>query len=421
VKIACAGAGPAGLYFAVLAKRRGIASELTVCERNPEKSGYGWGVTFGPELLQELHRNDPESARAIDDAAFRWRDQFVDIRGERVTYDGGVDVYNLNRPRLVEILAARARQLGVTVRYGEEITSPAQLPDADLIVAADGVSSRLRQASGNFGTQITESQDRYIWLGTDKPFRAFAYHFLETDHGWIWASTYGVEAGLSTFVVHCAERTWAGLGFDTMPIPDCLAVLGDMFKEQLDGHRLMGQVDDPANARWQSFRTVTNERWHAGNVVLAGDAAHTTHFSSGLGSTLALEDAIALAGNLGLTGNLEQGPEGTGSPKRTSSLGDALAAYERQRQAEIAPGQRQARFSGRWFSEIDRYLDLEPRQFATLLHSRRSALVPALPPRLYYQLHKASRQAPVLRQLRPAAKAIKRRLSQARPETASSR
>lgn len=415
MKVACVGAGPAGLYFAVLAKRRGIASELTVYERNPEKSGYGWGVTFGPELLRELHRNDPESARDIDDAAFRWRDQFVDIRGERVTYDGGVDVYNLNRPRLVEILAARARQLGVSVRFGEEITSPAQLPDADLIVAADGVSSRLRQASGNFGTEITESQDRYIWLGTDKPFRAFAYHFLETDHGWIWASTYGAEAGLSTFVVHCAERTWAGLGFDTMPIPDCLTVLGDMFKEQLDGHRLMGQVDDPANARWQSFRTVTNERWHDGNVVLAGDAAHTTHFSSGLGSTLALEDAIALAGNL------EHRPEGSAAPGGPDSLGAALAAYERQRQAEIAHGQKQARFSGRWFSEIDRYLDLEPRQFATLLHSRRSALVPALPPRLYYQLHKASRQAPVLRQLRPAAKAIKRRLSQARPETASSR
>ena len=404
MKIACVGAGPAGLYFAVLAKRRGIASELTVYERNPEHSGYGWGVTFGPELLQELHRNDPESARDIDDAAFRWRDQFVDIRGERVTYDGGVDVYNLNRPRLVEILAARARQLGVRVTYGEEVTSPGQLPDADLIVAADGVNSRLRQGAGNFGTEITESRDRYIWLGTDKPFRAFAYHFLETDHGWIWGSTYGVEDGLSTFVVHCAEQTWAGLGFDTMPIPDCLDVLGDMFKEQLDGHRLMGQVGDPANARWQNFRTVTNKRWRDGNVVLAGDAAHTTHFSAGLGSTLALEDAIALAGNL------EHRPGGPGG------LDAALTAYERQRQAEIARGQREARFSARWFAEIDRYLDLEPHQFATLLHARRSAILPGLSPRLYYQFRRASRQAPVLRQLRPAAKAIRSHLRPARPE-----
>lgn len=393
MKIACVGAGPAGLYFAVLAKQHNIATEVTVYERNQEKSGYGWGVTFGPELLQELYRNDQESAREIDDAAFRWRDQFVDIRGERVTYDGGVDVYNLNRPRLVEILTARARKLGVTVRFDEEITSPGQLPGADLIVAADGVNSQLRQA-GDFGTQIAHSQDRYIWLGTDKPFRAFAYHFLETEHGWIWASSYGVEAGLSTFVVHCAEPTWAGLGFDTMPIPDCLEVLSDMFKEQLEGHRLMGQVDDPANARWQHFRTVTNERWHDGNVVLAGDAAHTTHFSSGQGSTLALEDAIALAANL---------------ERHPGELGTALTAYDRQRQAEIVHGQRQAQLSARWFAEISRYLDLEPRQFATLVHARRSALVPVLPPRVYYQLHK----------LRPAAKAIRRRLRPARPDTAA--
>lgn len=393
MKIACVGAGPAGLYFAVLARQRDIATDITVYERNPEKSGYGWGVTFGPELLAELHRNDPESARDIDDAAFRWRDQFVDIHGERVTYDGGVDVYNLNRPRLVEILTGRARRLGVRVEYGAEITSPGQLAGADLIVAADGVHSRLRQA-GNFGTAITRGQDRYIWLGTDKPFRAFAYHFLETDHGWIWASTYGVEAGLSTFVVHCAESTWAGLGFDTMPIPDCLTLLADMYKEQLDGHRLMGQVDDPANARWQSFRTVTNERWHDGNVVLAGDAAHTTHFSAGAGSTLAIEDAIALAASLG----------------RHPDVATALAAYGQRRQAEIGRSQRQARLSARWFSEVPRYVHLEPRQFATLLHARRSGLVPVLPPRLYYQLHKASRQTPVLRALRPAAKAVRRRL-----------
>ena len=396
MKIACVGAGPAGLYFAVLAKQRNIASEITVYERNQEKSGYGWGVTFGPELLQELYRSDRESARNVDEAAFRWRDQFVDIRGEQVTYDGGVDVYNLNRPRLVEILTARARELGVRVRFGKEIASPVQLPDADLIVAADGVGSRLRDAAGSFGTQISQSKDRYIWLGTDKPFRAFAYHFLETEHGWIWASSYGVEAGLSTFVVHTAEPTWAGLGFDAMAIPDCLEVLSDMFKEQLEGHQLMGQIDDPPNARWQNFRTVTNERWHDGNVVLAGDAAHTTHFSSGLGSTLALQDAIALAGNL--KQHLTSG-----------ELSTALAAYDRQRQAEIAHGQRQAQLSARFFGEISRYLDLEPRQFATLLHARRSALVPALPPRVYYQLHK----------LRPAAKAIRRRLRPAQPETAA--
>lgn len=401
MKIACIGAGPAGLYFAVLAKRRAIASEVTVYERSAENSGHGWGVTFGPDLLQVLHGNDPESARDIDNATFRWRDQFVDIHGERVTYDGGVDVYNLNRARLTEILAARARSLDVRVRYGEEITSPGQLPDADLIVAADGVNSRIRETAGNFGTTISQSRDRYLWLGSDRPCRAFAYHFLETDHGWIWASTYGVQDGLSTFVVHCGEPTWAGLGFDAMPMPDCLVILEKLFSDQLAGHRLMGQADDPVKARWQAFRTVTNERWHDGNVVLAGDSAHTTHFSAGLGTTLALQDAISLADSLGR--------HAASQPQFPGDLDTALAEYERQRQAEIAHSLRQARLSDRWFSDISRYLDLEPLKFATLLHQRRSGLVPLLPPRLYYGLRTVS-ETPALRRLRPVARTIRRQL-----------
>lgn len=177
LKITCVGAGPAGLYFSILTKLRNPAHDVTVCERTAAESGYGWGVTFGPELIQRLHKEDPESARTIEKAALRWRDQFIDIRGERVAYDGGVDVYNLNRPHLVDILAARARQLGVRIHYDHEVLGPSQLPDADLIVAADGVQSAMRTAGGTFGTEITLSHDKYIWLGTDKPFSAFAYHF----------------------------------------------------------------------------------------------------------------------------------------------------------------------------------------------------------------------------------------------------
>jgi 2-polyprenyl-6-methoxyphenol hydroxylase-like FAD-dependent oxidoreductase len=384
VRITCVGAGPAGLYFSVLAKLHNPECDVTLYERSISKSGYGWGVTFGPELVQKLYGNDPESAREIEDATLRWRDQFVHIRGERISYDGGVDVYNLNRPRLVEILAARAQQLGVCIRYGEEITSPAQLPDADLIVASDGVHSQIRQEAGNFGTEVAQSHDKYIWLGTDKPFAAFAYYFLETDCGWIWASSYGVQSGLSTFVVHCAPETWAGLGFDIMSTRDTLSLIGDLFMEQLMGHRLMGQVDDETNTRWLSFRSVSNRRWYDGNVVLIGDSAHATHFSAGLGTTLAIEDAIALADNLG----------------RYDSLEVALQAYDSQRRAEIRRAQYQARLSSQWFANISRYIDLKPNQFTILLHARRSPLLPQLPPRLYYVLRQ------VRRQLMPIVKAI---------------
>jgi len=399
VRIACIGGGPAGLYFAILAKQADPEREITVFERSNAGSSYGWGVTFEPEILQQLHRHDPESAREIVARGFSWRQQFIDIRGERVVYDNGADIYNFNRPDLVAILAARAQRLGVRMEYGHEVLSDSQLPDADLIVAADGVNSRIRTGNKNFGTDVRLSHDKYIWLGTDKAFDTFAYHFAETEGGWLWASSYGVGSNLSTFVVHTSPETWKSLGFDVMPMADSLAVLEELFKAQLEGHRLMGQVGGETSARWLSFRNVSNQRWYDGKVVLAGDSAHTTHFSAGQGTRLAIQDAIALAGHL-------SGPD---------DLGPALESYEQQRRAELQPQQDQARLSAQWFENISRYIDLPPRQFGVLLHARRSPLLPLLPPRLFYALNQASREVGVLRHIRrragPVVKALGRRRS----------
>jgi 2-polyprenyl-6-methoxyphenol hydroxylase-like FAD-dependent oxidoreductase len=382
MRIACVGAGPAGLYFSILAKRRDPRSDVTVYERSAADCADGWGVTFAPGLVRRLRANDDESAREIERAAFRWRHQFVCIRGERVSYDNGTEIYNLNRPRVVQILASRARALGVRLEYGAEVASRAQLADADIIVAADGAGSTLREESGVFGTTAHVAPDKYIWLGTDKLFGNFSYHFTQTSHGWIWASSYGVQSDLSTFVVHCGAQAWAGLGFDTMTAADGIALIGELFKEELMGHRLMGQLTEETNAYWRSFRTVVNERWQDGTVALIGDSAHTTHFSAGLGMTLAIEDAIALADSLG----------------RHASVGRSLREYERQRMAQVRPHQAQAGRSGRWFAGISRYIDQEPARFATLLHARRSALQPLLPPSAYYHLRQARRRvAPIVK------------------------
>lgn len=376
MRISCVGAGPAGLYFSILAKLRDPEHEITVYERRAAGCGYGWGVSFGPDLVQKLYANDVESAREIEDATLRWRDQSVDIRGESVNYGGSVDVYNINRPRLVEILGARAQQLGIQIRYGEEITSPAQVPDSDLIVAADGLNSRMRESVGRFGTARVPTTDRYIWLGTEMPSTAPAYHFIWTDYGWIWGCIYGVRSGLSTFVVHCSQETWVGLGFDTMSASESISLISEIFKEQLNGHRLIGQVGDETNARWLSFQSVNNQRWHEGNIALIGDCAHGTHFTAGLGTTLAVEDAMALVDNL----------------HGHYSLESALQAYGAQRSAEVSRAQRQAWLSGQWFTDICRYIDLRPNQFATLMHARRSPLLPHLPPRVYYVIRQIRRK-----------------------------
>lgn len=399
VKIACVGGGQAGLYFALLMKLRDPEHDITIFERDSAGSIHGWGVTFPVDLLEEMHKSDPVSAREIERAAFSQFDQVVDIRGEQVRYPGG-GCYSIGRRRLLDILADRARGLGTRIEFDREIMTPQQLPEADLIVACDGANSRTRLASKGFQADVRLGGNKYIWLGTPKVFESFTYAFVQTGSGWVWAYGYGVDAGSSTFIVECSSRTWTSLGFGTMPSQDSLSLLEKLFERQLDGHRLVGQASRGPSAAWLTFHTVTNRRWYDGNIVLTGDAAHTTHFTIGSGTTLAIKDVIALAGNL------EQHRE----------LNLALESYERQRKAAILQIQSDARFSAQWFEDISRYIDLRPHEFSALLHGRRSPLLPYLPPRLYYRLHHATEEVTVLRGLRrrlaPKAKAI---YSQRRP------
>lgn len=393
MKIACVGGGPAGLYFALLMKLRDPGHDITIFERNAAGSTHGWGVTFGGDLLAKLYSCDTESAREIDRAVFHPVDQIVDIDGAKVLHPGGTG-YSINRQRLLGILADRARGLGVRIESGQEVKSPAELPEMDLIVACDGVHSRTRHETGGFGTDVRLGSNKYIWLGTTQVFESFLYGFVRTDSGWVWAYGYGVDAESSTFIAECSSQTWAGLGFDALAPDDGIRLLEKLFARELEGHRLAGQARRGANAGWLNFRAVTNRRWYNGNVVLTGDAAHTTHFTIGSGTTLAVEDAIALAGNL----------------RRPGELRPALESYQRQRQAALLRPSSDARYSAQWFENIPRYIGLPPREFAALLHGRRSPLLPHLPPRLYYQLHHATQDVAGLRLLRrhvaPKAKAI---------------
>jgi 2-polyprenyl-6-methoxyphenol hydroxylase-like FAD-dependent oxidoreductase len=397
VRITCVGAGPAGLYFAILAKLRNPADEVTVIERGGPRQTRGWCLTLGADNLERLQLADPESARVIERNMYRWREEYLHLRGQRVVHMSDFDIVNITRARLVEILADRAREVGARVRYNEEVSSLSQLADADLIVAADGVGSRLRNEIGTFGTEITPARDKYLWLGTDRPFGALEFFFVETACGWVWAAGYGVQSEQSSFLIHCTQQTWSGLGFGTMRVADSLDVLRELFREPLAGYRLIGQGDDENSGNWLTFRTVTNQRWHAGNVVLAGDSAHTTHFTTGLGTVMAMEDAMALAGSLG----------------RHDRLDLALEAYERQRKAELKPAQDAAMLSSKWFVNVPRYINLTPQAFAAALYARRSPLLAVLPPSLWYQFHRAFSEVPMLRQLTtrlyPAARAMGRR------------
>lgn len=383
MKIACVGGGPASLYFSILMKRQDPSHDITVHERNPAGSTYGWGVTYWSELLDKLREKDPETARAIGENSVSWNSGTARVR-DRTTVQPGDEGFGIGRRRLLELLAARARSLGVRVEYEHEIAAD-DLPDADLVVAGDGVNSAVRgRHADHFGSDITVGRNAYIWLGTTKVFDSFTFSFQKTDYGWIWAYTYPYSDEQSTCVIECSPKTLSGLRLHRLDEADGLALLERLFADILDGHPLLGRAQGDGTAQWLNFRTLTNRAWHHGNVVLLGDAAHTTHYSIGAGTTLALEDAICLAEALGA------------HPDREAALG----VYERRRKSELLRLQSAARYSAQWYENIHRYIDLPPERMFALLGQRHSPVLPYVPPQLYYRLDQAAGRLETLRRLK---------------------
>jgi 2-polyprenyl-6-methoxyphenol hydroxylase-like FAD-dependent oxidoreductase len=380
VKIICVGGGPAGLYFAILMKLRDARHDVTVIERNPAGVTYGWGVVFWDDLLDDLYRCDPSSAREVHHRAMQWHDQEVHVGAGRA-HIGGYG-FSMSRKQLLDILAQRAASLGVDVQFERNVADLSEFASADLIVACDGARSQIRQRfASHFQTHADEGRNKYIWLGTTKAFDAFTFAFEETPFGCIWFHAYRFDRGASTCIVECASETWAGLGFGGLAPDQGTELLQDIFNRHLDRHPLICRAQASGKAPWLNFIRITNRTWFRDNVVLMGDAAHTTHFSIGSGTKLAIEDAIALAENL----------------HGHNDLSADLRAYECQQKSTLRTLQKEARDSTEWFETVDSRVAEDPVQLAYSLWQRRNGQTP--PKRWRYYVHLAT-QRPVLRRAR---------------------
>ncbi|MGZ9202252.1 MAG: FAD-dependent monooxygenase, partial [Caulobacteraceae bacterium] len=346
------GGGPAGLYFAILSRKRNPGCRVRVFERNKPDDTFGWGVVFSDQTVENLTAADPESAAEISASFAHWDDIEVRIRGE-VIRSGGHGFIGISRKRLLRILQDRARAVGAELHFETEF-DPGQ-SDADLIVAADGLNSRVRNADPeSFGAGVETRTNKYVWYGTHQTFDAFLFAFEETPHGWVWAHAYKFDADTSTFIVECAPNTWAALGFDTMSKTESIAACEKLFAKHLGGHALMDNAAHLRGSAWLNFQRISCGRWFKDNLVLMGDAAHTAHFSIGSGTKLALEDAIELDEAL------------AEEPSRDA----ALERYQAIREVEYLKLQNAARNSTEWFETLDRYLGFAPMQFAYSLLTR---------------------------------------------------
>jgi anthraniloyl-CoA monooxygenase len=357
MRVTVVGGGPGGLFASILLRARGIADEVTVLERNGPNDTFGFGVVFSDETLDNLAAADPPSVVDVIAACRTWSGIDIVHRG-RTHHSTGHGFSAIARLRLLEILAHRATALGVDLRYRTEIDAAADPGDADLVIAADGANSRFRTAGAEvFRPHIEWGAARYAWFGTPHIFESFTFLFEETEHGVFQAHCYPYSADMSTLIVETGEATWRAAGLDTgeEPLPpgandpQALRFTEDLFAAHLDGAGLVGN-----NSKWLVFPTISNEQWHAGNLVLVGDAVHTAHFSIGSGTKLAMEDAIALVDAVGAA----------------ASVDEALVRYQEERKPVADSLQRAAHTSRTWFEHVDRYVDLEPDQFVFQLLTR---------------------------------------------------
>lgn len=359
-KIAVIGGGPAGLYFSVLAMKLDPTNDITIWERNAPDDTFGFGVVFSDETLSGIENADPEFYRITQERFAKWSDIDVHFDGTKITIGGQVFAAT-SRKDLLLLLQDRARQLGATIHFRTEAPDVDELSrDYDLVIASDGINSRVRQHYADaLHPTLDPRKSKFMWLGLDRAIEAFTFHVKHTPWGIIQVHAYPYSATQSTFLIEMHEDVWRNAGFDASEsqsfppgVSDdaSVAKLSEIFAEELNGAKLLTN-----NSKWLTFNTVRNERWSHNNVVLLGDAAHTAHFSIGSGTKLALEDALALAANL------QEQPE---------DLQAALWSYEEERRPVVLSLQRAAQASLEWFENIGQYADQDAMQFAFNLLTR---------------------------------------------------
>jgi 2-polyprenyl-6-methoxyphenol hydroxylase-like FAD-dependent oxidoreductase len=327
MRICVVGAGPAGLLFALLAKRRSRDWQVEVIEQNPPDATFGFGVVFSQGALAFLERDAPDLHAALAERMESWPMQRVVHRDEAIDIDGN-GFSAIARLQLIRFLQDLCGAAGVGMRFGRRLET---LPPADLLVGADGLNSFVRGTQG-FAPRIEWLTNRFVWYGTRQRFDCLTLTFRDSAHGAFVAHHYRYSPDMSTFIVECDAATWRRAGLERMSDAESRAYCERVFAADLGGHALVSN-----SSTWRQFPLLQNVVWSSGNRVLIGDALRSMHFSIGSGTRLAFEDAIALDRSLA--------GAGTDVPR-------ALAAFERERRPVVEKLFSAASASSYWYEEF---------------------------------------------------------------------
>lgn len=344
MRILILGAGPAGLYFAYLMKRKHPAVSIRIVEQNAADSTFGFGVVFSDRALDFLREDDHETYALLAPEMETWKNLTLIHRGTPVTIDG-VGFAAIGRLKLLQLMQKRLATVGVTPEFSTVIKQREDLEGYDLVVAADGANSFVRRSyEDRFGTRIENLKNKFVWYGTTKRFESLTQTFIETEHGTFNAHHYRYSPELSTFIVECDPATWKNAGFESMDEAETKAFCERIFSDTLDGHPLVTN-----KSTWRNFPKISNQHWVVDNKVLVGDALRTAHFSIGSGTRLAFEDVIALA---------------KAFDEPSADVPSALATYEAVRRPIVDKLVTAANTSADWYEHFRDHIKLAPWDLA---------------------------------------------------------
>ena len=346
------GGGPAGLYFAILAKRLSRRHSVRVYERNPSNQFGGWGVILSKATLANMRRADPISYDRLQNfSSHPW--EYIDIirahDALRVKSGGYIGI---RRQDLLQVLGDRCRELDVEIRFNRPISNISDLASADLVVGADGVNSAIRTLITSFQPTFSISANRYLWLGVPCRLDNLQMIFKAYGDGYFVAQTYPSGKEISTFVIECTYGAWLNSDLRYLDGGDVLHLLSNLFRNELRNHQLMSTD----GAQWRQFVTVHNPVWHSGRTILLGDALHSIHFSVGSGTKLAVEDAVALVECL--------------RKFESQGVGAVFDNYERVRRSSSDSYQDISKKSYRWCEQLENVISLDIVPFTEQLLTR---------------------------------------------------
>ena len=284
------GGGFAGLTAACALAQRGW--RVRVHERADRLRTAGAGINVyenGLRVLQAVGAAEETLHEGFVTRSRETRDEHDRLLS---VHHWNIRVFGVVRQRMIDALAASARRAGaeiVTESEGVSATPGGELEltsgeklQADLIVAADGVNSRIRDSLGLL------AQRRYL---PDGCIRTMFEESVGQD-----GKTIEYWSGTRRLLYNPASTKHLYIAL-SMPHDDidgrALPLLKDAWKKSFP--RLVSLIEKLPDGRYDRFEYLRLKRWSAGKVAVIGDAAHAIPPNIGQGAGCAMMNALALA------------------------------------------------------------------------------------------------------------------------------